>query len=394
MIDLSKLIKAINLAIIDYNDLLLKFSDYDNSLLVEFKEYYGDTFEIKGWKNKTSKAEGIFTLDPIFFADNVDVFKMLLEARKWQLNDIVNIVPDAYKPSNSNIVSSQGRKINDKRFISKLQDFKDDNFSFFSALQKLAQDISMIDLNIQALPDVIDIDERVFEVDSDDMFIQELLRSIKGRLTNKVRFAKVEDVMSFIDQDMYRSKIADILNSVSKISPQQFKNKLYNFIMNIKDDMLELDVHISRNIIDDIIAAILKPVNLVSYDLQDINSVIKKSKHLVSNVSYDDFELPLFKFEGRAADLEFLASFVRRLDFKRPASAAKLLLEKFMEFNPHSQLFDNFYFVLLWVIVNNKSIILDVFEASVSSLLMMIKAILNEILEEVGNRIGKLLSPF
>lgn len=394
MIDLTKLIKVINLTISDYRELLLSFSEYDNSLLIEFKDYYGDTFEIKGWKNKVSKAEGIFTIDPLFFANNVDTFKVLLEARKWQLNDVINIVPDGYKASNSNIVTSDGRKINDKRFISKLQEFKDDNVAFFRSLQKLAQGISLIDLNIQALPDVIDIDEQLFNVNSEDIFVQELLRSVKGRLTNKVKFAKVEEVINFINQDSYRSKLVEVLNNVSKISPQQFKNKLYNFIMSVKDDMLELDMHISRNIIDDIIIAILKPVNLVSYDLSDITSVIKKSKHLVSTINYDNFELPPLKFTGRAADLEFLAAFVKRLDFKRPTAAAKLLLEKFMEFNPQAQLFENFYFVLLWVLVNNKSIILDVFEASVSSILMMIKAILNEIIEEVGDRIGRILSPF
>lgn len=391
---LNNLVSALNAALKVYSVLLSDFNNYDKSILDDFIDYYGDTFQIKGWKGKNSAAEGYFTIDPLFMANNVDIFSKCLESRKWQLNDIINIVPEGYKEKNSNIVTSEGKKINDKRFISVIQEFKDANYMFFKTLGDLAQKLAIVNLNIEALPDVVDFNEDIFHTETTDIFVIELIKSVKGRLSNKLRFAKVDEIVNLISQN-YKTQITEILNATSKDSVQQFKNKIYNLILNIKDDVVENDLHISRNIIDDIMRAVLGPKFLVTLDLSNLSAVLKKAKHITStvNVNLDDIivrpDLP-----GYSADLEYLAIMVSRLDFKYPVSAFRKLFEKYIEFNPNSRLLENPLFIASWLILNNKSIILDVFEASVSTLLTIIKRILNEVIQEVGDRIAKLISPF
>lgn len=390
---LNNLINALNIALKSYTSLLKSFNAYDNSLIIDFIDYYGDTFQIKGWKGKTSSAEGYFTIDPIFLSDNVTTFSSRLENRKWQLSDVISILPEGYKAKNSNIVTSEGRKINDKRFISAIQDFKNANELFFKNLEDLAQKLAIVNLNIEALPDVVNFNEDIFHIETKDEFVIELIKSIKGRLNNKLRFAKVDEIISLISQN-YKTQITTILNATSKDSIQQFKNKIYNLILNVKDDVVENDLHISRNIIDDIMKALLSPKFLISLDLEDVSSVLKKAKHLTSTVNVGLDDIPRPELPGYAADLEYLATMVSRLDFKYPIPAFRQLFKKYIEFNPNSKLLESPFIILSWLILNNKSIILDVFEASVSALLTMIKRILNEIIQEVGDRIAKIISPF
>lgn len=390
-----KIVNQLDLIFRSINDLQKLFDSFDRTSLNKLIDQYGTTFLIKGWKSKTSKAEGTFTIDPLFLCDTFESFIIALEARKWNLADIIDIIPQGYKSTNSDIVTANGKKIKDKRFLSDIEDFKDANDMFFRKLKDVVDSIATINLAISALPDVVEFNSDIFRV-YDNLFLDSLVKSIIGRLKNKITFAKVDDVISFIKKNnVYFEKLQSLFsNDIKSLTPQSFKGALYNFILDLKDDLIEQDVHISRNIIDDIIAGLLDPKFLLLFQISDINALLKKAKHLmdVANDLKDVIDVSMY--QGKLKDWMYIAEIVARLDFKKPIPALKLLVKKYMEFNPNSVFLDNFNFLILWVVINNKSILQDILESVLSYILLILKRFLIELIDVVGDKLKTLLSPF